>query len=184
MVRILPVLVALAMCAPMSADAATVRKGYCSQGGYNCALGIVGLEHSGATYDVVFRNYPYELIDNELFPDFSDYAEMVGLAGVINALLDDAGAVRIGVDDGGASAPWYFLAPSSTFPFAGSYFLKTTNADANMGANWSILDFEQTCECVHRMYATFYPAPVPIPAAAWLFASAIGLLGWLRAGSL
>jgi hypothetical protein len=29
-------------------------------------------------------------------------------------------------------------------------------------------------------YATFSPSVIPVPAAVWLFGSALGLLGWLR----
>ena len=29
-------------------------------------------------------------------------------------------------------------------------------------------------------WAVFEPAPIPVPAAVWLFGSALGVLGWLR----
>jgi len=38
-----------------------------------------------------------------------------------------------------------------------------------------------TTSIFHQGYTmTFTAAPVPVPAAAWLFASALGLLGWAR----
>jgi hypothetical protein len=39
----------------------------------------------------------------------------------------------------------------------------------------AVLQFDQ-----NFTYAKFTPAVIPVPAAAWLFGSALGMLGWHR----
>ena len=52
--------------------------------------------------------------------------------------------------------------------------------DPQAGGTVRFLVFSGTASTAYMVEGTILAAPVPVPAAVWLFGSALGLLGWMR----
>lgn len=144
----------------------------------NNATGINNLDIGGTAYDVTFEfvqastaNGPTcaPSVPCDIF--FGNETAADAAANAINAALNSTVAVSVG----STSKNSFFV------PWAAG----GGNIDASQGTTpglpgaWQFigasLDSTDLIE-----YARFTPAVIPVPAAVWLFGSALGLLGWIR----
>jgi hypothetical protein len=130
------------------------------------AVGITDLDISGTAYDVTF-----ELIQAGAAGIFftSDPAAQAA-TNAINAALNSSPAVTIGSSTNLNYFVPYSAGGGNVEADQGSFIADTTWI--RLGASLDDTDIVEM--------ARFSPAVVPIPAAAWLFGSALGMLGWIR----
>ena len=148
------------------------------------ATGISNLDIGGTAYDVTFEFSVAGGTDDDPFPVacgavpcdvfFGSEADAITAVTAINTAFNDNTTVPTTV---GSSAALSFFVPYETTQGG-------TNINAAQGTpigpNWgyigAALDDTDSIE-----YARFSPAAaIPIPPAAWLFGSALAILGWVR----
>ena len=145
------------------------------------ATGIEDLDILGNLYDVTFvRGFP---ADEALYGDPADFQvpnalgtfvvdQINGaLTGVVNGVFDDA-----------SDNDFYRIAtefqsndPDNVLTYSGE----------NINATLDWVEGASSFEAYRSagspdVYAIFSTTVVPVPAAVWLFGSALGLLGWIR----
>jgi hypothetical protein len=168
---------ALVFSAP--AHSAAVALASCSEfpGITSCATGVTGLVIGSKTYDVTFRlttlstAYP-DAPDGFPFPPTpsGNYLAAIDAGRLLSQTIFNAGGGGI-CDSTDATN----CGNSAEMPYAGNYFvtdtvrvLPWTGGEINLGAVGT---------ADSNMWVLFTPVVVPLPAAAWLFAGGLGLLG-------
>ena len=153
------------------AKAVTVLTEACDA--FVCATGINGVNLSGTLYNVTFEQGALSSFDGSDFPLLNNGGATSSVRNsIVTWLTNDSSATRVGSQADGYSED--FHVPAS--------LLGTTALGTHSGGSvWASggvasVDVNDTS----LVYATFALAPVPVPAAVWLFGSALGLLGWLR----
>ena len=149
------------------------------------AIGIRNLDIQGTAYDVVFefRNGPHNT--RQLGDIFIDEAGAVAAVNAINTALNSLNMIGgVGITaDNRYLLPWEFdtnrcgsQGDSGTCAQEGREF----------GNSWNGLfhELDSTNDDVPVEFATFSAAVVPVPAAAWLFGSARGMLVFIRKRTL
>jgi len=133
---------------------------------------IRDLEIDGTAYDVAFEFVDASTaaacgstVPCDVF--FGNGSGALAAVTAINFALNDAGAESVGTGKISYFVPWSSNGADSE---QGTYINDTMWVGIG-----GLLDPADTIE-----YARFSPAVVPIPAAAWLFGSALGILGWIR----
>jgi hypothetical protein len=134
------------------------------------AVRIEDLEYGGDTYIIEFQfNSFFTLLnqDSSYFPFYQEFPNTQGFDDVIHNALHSSSAQTVGNIQ---SSSWWL-------PFDGL----TGDIDA-YGAVWNGSQWQQTSGPMDNVstWATASIAPVSVPAAVWLFGSALGLLGWMR----
>lgn len=144
------------------------------------AAGIRNLDIQGTAYDVIFE-YSTGPHDTRQPGDiFIDEASATAAADAINAALNSVGSI-LGVgftNDNRFIVPWEFnTGACGSQGDAGT----CTREGRHFGGSWndSFHELDST-GFVPIEIARFSAAVVPIPAAAWLFGSALGILFWVR----
>ena len=145
------------------------------------AVGISNLIVQGTAYDVIFEHAtgPH----NAAAPGdiFIDEESATAAVTAITAALNSVGSVlTIGAtNDNAFLVPWEFdtsgcgsQGDSGTCAIEGRYFV-------NLWTDF-FRELDSTNSNVPVEFARFTTAVVPVPAAAWLFASALGILVWIR----
>ena len=137
------------------------------------ATDILRLDVSGTNYNVSFEygnffdlnvdgNFPF--IDTSLAPS------------AVNAIMDTLNS---------ASPTIPPKVGSSASISATSFLVPHDNVSRSYGSSYTASSLWQwggsyMSNNTPTMFATFETATVPVPAALWLFGSALGLLGWMR----
>jgi len=150
------------------------------------ATSIDDLEVAGLFYNVTFPTTTAEALYGlppgttfpfpGVFPCLETGCDDVKLA-TVNVLvaLDDAGATAVGTADPGVRIFYVGHAvndiESGVWATEGNFI----NEWVGPGDGNALLGFQ-----VDQVYADFTPAVIPVPAAVWLFGSALALLGWIR----
>ena len=174
----------------------------------NTATSISGLEIDGETYDVNFLNEPWIYASEFLF-DYSDIQPWYGQCADFYDCLENAGQLSQPTLNAVANviatlneANVQFVGPSaaqgSTFfnlPSQNSFegtidYVQVDNVDGvwqiQAGGCYSSSGIPISgVQCGYTpvfddSIVTFSPTMVPIPAAVWLFGSALAGLGWMR----
>lgn len=142
------------------------------------ATGINGLVVNSQTYSVAFVRDSFNNLDGgSNFPLFGDSASTQAAANAINLILNSEPTVpgEVGPSAGNARGiyglPFAVTSESGVQTFGGSYTLFTPDV-------WSTVGASKFPDNTTDIYAIL--TPVPVPAAVWLFGSALGLLGWMR----
>lgn len=139
------------------------------------AMAILGLDVSGQLYDVTFQTGTFdEVYEPELFPFLFPFGDLAGATEAqdqIVVLLNDSGALSVG--DGSEAWIVYQQVAGS----GGGVENRAVGPIFQSGA-WQRSNFAGSPGDPSVNYALF--SIVPIPAAAWLFASALGLLAAAR----
>ncbi len=147
------------------------------------ATGISGLIIDGTAYNVSFVKEAFLDIDESAFPWFGDEATTSSVAGLILDALNGAIAPIGYVGSDSETHTFVFAVPwaysqialyrdaRGLLPYGGIKYPTTTS--------WvpSIAPIAENTNYI-AAYATF--TVVPIPAAVWLFCSALMGLGWMR----
>ena len=152
--------------------------------GTDRAIEIQNLQVDSTLYNVAFDPQATAETVYGSFPGtytFTTFDSAAAARDSINAALnaDDAGAIgEPGVDiDFGSFNVGYEGQSLGQLDFVNTHrgvMEDQTNDWVTLGQNqWSYTLDEKN-------YATFTPAVIPVPAAVWLFGSALGLLGWIR----
>ena len=143
------------------------------------AIGILGYEFDGQTYNVSFPRKKYEELGESelLFTGDPTSAEIV--MAELAAILDNADDV------------WWVRDPSNTSN-TDRFYMPVTLSDQNSvqavralqtSLNWYTDDYLSAVPVPTAVtYASLQA--VPVPAAVWLFGSALGLLAWMRRKSV
>lgn len=151
------------------------------------AIGIEGLITDGATYNVTFVQGTFtELSTPGNFPflgasDATASAVMDDIVATLNA--DAARWVQgANIPFGNSAADTQFFMPFQLRPN------DEVKSQRGVAITWvQPLDFANYGTHIHPRYDSIVYATmsaVPIPAAAYLFGSALGLLGWMRRRSI
>jgi hypothetical protein len=163
-----------------AAQAATVQV----DGSGTNATGILGLDVlvegvGTVSYNVSFlQDTGFNVYDDPPPFDFSGETDPLSARlAVLNALNDEPAVETVGPGVGVGSTSDSFLigfdkspAPDRIVSVGGEY--------SNTWGSGGIAILREPSEVA--FYADFTPAVVPVPAAVWLFGSALGLLGWIR----
>jgi len=170
---LLPALLVLGLIAP-SAQAATVIL----DGSGDIALGIQGLAYDGMVYDVTFvPDTPGNIygVPPNLDLDFDSSSVVEEVIAVVNAALETSTATKVGTES--FSNGEYRIAYN--YSLSRGEFDTWGGENAALG-NWNTAPTDTVSpDTINDVYAVF--APVPIPAAVWLFGSALlGLVGMAR----
>lgn len=145
------------------------------------AIGIRNLDIQGTAYDVLFEHYTGPHNSPQAGDIFIDEAGATAATNAINAALNSVSTIQgVGeTKDNRFLVPWEFntngcgsQGDSGTCTWEGRVF----------GGSWngSFHELDSTSGSVPAEIARFSTAVVPIPAAAWLFGSALGILVWVR----
>ncbi len=146
------------------------------------ATGISGLIVDGTTYNVSFIKEAFLDIDESAFPWFGDEATTSSVAGsILDALNGDIRSIGYVGSDSDAHAfvfavPWAY---SQVALYRDARGLLSYGGIKYPTTSWvpSIAPVAENTN-YFAAYATFNV--VPIPAALWLFGSALVGLGWMR----
>lgn len=145
------------------------------------AIGIRNLDIQGTAYDVIFEYSTGPHNAREASDIFMDEASATAATTAINAALNSVGGIQgVGVtNDNRFIVPWEFdtsACGSQGDPGTCGWEGRT------FGGAWNGLckELDSTNANVPVEFARFSAAVVPIPAAAWLFGSALGILVWVR----
>ena len=149
------------------------------------AIGIRDLDIQGTAYDVLFEHYTGPHNAPQPGDLFIDEAGAIAATNAINAALNSVATINgVGTTkDKRFLVPWEFntngcgsQGDPSTCTWEGRAF----------GGSWngSFHELDSTGSSVPAEIARFSAAVVPIPAAAWLFGSALGILVWVRKRSV
>jgi hypothetical protein len=139
------------------------------------ATGINNLDIGGAAYDVTFDFVQADTAAScgaapcDVF--FGDQTGAEAAVDAINTALSSTAAITVGSAIKMDYFVPYAIAATDVNAWQGTnletgFWIKSTNA---------ALDTTDIIE-----FARFSPAVVPIPPAAWLFGSALAILGWVR----
>lgn len=145
------------------------------------AIGISNLDIQGTAYDVIFEHSTGPHNSRQTGDIFIDEASATAATDAINAALNSVGGIQgVGITrDSRFIVPWEFNTSQcgsqgdpGTCGWEGRSF----------GGSWNSLfkELDSTNENVPIEFARFSATVVPIPAAAWLFGSALGILAWAR----
>ncbi len=150
--------------------------------GQTCVSSVEGLDVLGTTYDVSFEVDQFTTVFGDpdgvltrtptFWGDFSGAtAAAVALASLFNALTGISGTT-----DGSDWLSWALVPIGCT---EGGCTVEEAN---NIGGDvWELTPGPiGTTTSLTEPWAVFTPVVVPIPAAAWLFGSALGIFGWMR----
>jgi len=140
----------------------------------DCAQGVTNLDVDGSFYDVTFVGgdftdiYPDETASpfwgQESFADAFSTALGSAVSGVTFTSFVDL------IDSTNSTESKLITGDGNLFQYSGF----EVNVDGSVTSSDSISGFG-------GLYVEFTPAAaVPVPAAAWLFGSALGFLGWMR----
>jgi hypothetical protein len=153
----------------------------------NNAIAIVGLQIAGAFYDVEFGsvNGPTPGYQSWI-QQFGDDTTSLASDAIVDmaALLTSAGADRVAYADGFVGGPrlgiwvndWSYGGLCLTpVPNTTIWALPLANGTWEVDGN-NCIDAPDSAFTA----ANFKTSAVPVPAAVWLFASGIGVLGWIR----
>jgi hypothetical protein len=149
------------------------------------ATGIRNLDIQGTAYDVVFQFSAGPHNAPQPGDTFIDEAGAMAATSAINAALNSLGTIQgVGsTKDNRFLVPWEFntngcgsQGDPGTCAWEGRAF----------GGSWngSFHELDSINSNVPAEIARFSAAVVPIPAAAWLFGSALGILVWVRKHSV
>jgi hypothetical protein len=148
------------------------------------------VDENDGFYDVQFTTglgadmYGFEPAEFDFFPG----EEVVGAVAQLNAALNAASTVPAGA--GSVGSDTYYV-PGIEIDYPGDLFPTIWIASIGelLAGTWDLCE-TQNCllgigvvraEDDILTFARFtVAAPVPVPAAVWLFGSALGLLGWMR----
>jgi hypothetical protein len=144
----------------------------------NNATGIRDLTIGGNAYDVVFELAPADTapvacgsaLPCDIF--FGNASGAQAAVTAINAALNGAAAITVGT---ATPRRFDYFVPyakgaGDVDSWQGTFVADTTWL--SIAASLDVTDFIEI--------ARFSPAVIPIPAAVWLFGSALGILGWIR----
>jgi hypothetical protein len=143
------------------------------------AIGILGYEFDGQTYNVSFLRKKYEELEESelLFSEDQTNAEIV--MAELAAILDDGDDV------------WWVRDPSDTLN-ADRFYMPVSLPDQN--SVQAVRALQTSLDWYTDDYLSAVPVPttvtyaslqaVPVPAAVWLFGSALGLLACMRRKSV
>jgi hypothetical protein len=147
------------------------------------ASGIINLDIGGTLYDVTWPG-PIEAVNvyGEL-PGVFAFTTFESAQTAVNAIaidLNAAGGIHsVGAFSGVANQFFNLVFATQGSGLTSVGFLARSFAAGDV---WT-LDGEQDQAFYladSRVYASIVPAVIPVPAAVWLFGSALGLLGWMR----
>jgi len=146
------------------------------------AIGVRDLDILGTAYDVtfVFATGPHNT--RQAGDIFTDEAGAMAAVIAIDAALNSVGTIL----SAGSTADNRFLVPYTfdTNPCGSQGDRGTCAWEGRLfgdGWNGSFKELDSTSSAVPIEFARCSPAAaVPVPAAAWLFGSALVLLGWIR----
>ena len=142
------------------------------------ATGIRGLDIGGTSYDVTFEFVQADTAGSpacapsvpcDIF--FGNEGQADAAVNAINAALNSTVAVTVG-----STTKNSFFVP---------WAVGGGNVDASQGTTpaiagaWQFVGASLDSTDIVEM-ARFTPAVIPVPAAVWLFGSALGILGWIR----
>ena len=141
------------------------------------ATGLSDLDIGGTAYDVTFEFVAANTADGptcapsvpcDVF--FGNQSGAIDAVDAINVALNFVSAVSVG----SSVSAVYFV------PYAASGGdVDVRQGDGTIGT-WGQIGSSLDADTDIIEYARFSPAVVPIPPAAWLFGSALGILGWVR----
>jgi hypothetical protein len=161
-------------------QAATVEAILSESGSQYVAQGVSGLDVNGITYNVSFVDGAFADFNLEsAFPLYGDQTGSDAAATAIRAALnEDARNVHYVGQDPSTTSTRFFL-PWKTEPWSppGEVALFTEGGVLDTVDQWAFIRSGIPIEA-NVTFAVL--SQVPIPAAAYLFASGLGLLGWLR----
>jgi hypothetical protein len=145
------------------------------------ATGIRNLDIQGTAYDVIFSHSTGPHNEPQSGDIFIDEAAATAAALAINAALNSVSAIQaVGTsEDRRFLVPWEF----NTNGCGSQGDPGTCTVEGRkFGQSWTDFfhELDSTSSNVPVEFARFSAAVVPIPAAAWLFGSALGLLAWIR----
>ena len=148
------------------------------------AIGIRNLDIQGSAYDVLFEYSTGPHNTPQAGDIFIDEAGAIAATNAINAALNSVSAIQ-GV---GSSMNNRFLVPweFDTKSCGSQGDNGTCTQEGRLfGGSWngSFHELDSTVDAPIEM-ARFSATVVPIPAAAWLFSSALGILVWVRKRNL
>jgi len=141
------------------------------------ATGILGLEVSDQSYDVDFELGTFSALNiGQNFPWIGDESTATVARNLINDLLTDYGLISAVGEAGtiGQNGYWipYEISASLQYSVVGTYGA----GDAFQPGTGSA-GFDE--EVMFAIFSPLVPVPVPVPAAIWLFGTAlIGLFGF------
>ena len=142
--------------------------------------GIRNLDIQGTAYDVIFEHSTGPHNGRQPGDIFIDEAAATAATDAINAALNSVGTIQaVGTTkDHRFIVPWEF----DTNPCGSQGSTGTCTREGRLfGGSWNNSFHELDSEgFVPIEIARFSAAVVPVPAAAWLFGSALGLLAWIR----
>jgi len=145
------------------------------------ATGIRNLDIQGTAYDVIFSHSAGPHNGPQTGDIFIDEASATAATLAINAALNSVSTIQaVGTsEDRRFLVPWEFntngcgsQGDPGTCTIEGRKF----------GQSWTDFfhELDSTSNNVPAEFARFSAAVVPVPAAAWLFGSALCLLAWIR----
>jgi hypothetical protein len=140
------------------------------------ALGILGLDVAGQSYDIEFVYDTYDnLQGNPGFLFLGDPNSARDLVEVVNDIFTN--------HDPSVKVPFIGGAGPEREAVFRIVYSETVTAVEWWGGWWGVRPYwEPLNEANLNNWATTYAliTPVPIPTAVYLFGSALGLLGWMR----
>ena len=144
------------------------------------AVGIHNLDIQGTAYDVIFEHSTGPHNARQPGDIFIDEASATAATDAINAALNSVGGILgLGVtNDNRFVVPWEF----DTNPCGSQGDPGTCAREGRrFGGSWNNSFHElDSAGFVPIEIARFSAAVVPVPAAVWLFGSALGILVWAR----
>lgn len=138
------------------------------------AIAILGLDASGQLYNVTFQTGTFgDVYQPELFPFLFPFGDLAGATEAQDqmvVLLNDSGALSVG--DGSEAWIVYQQVAGS-----GGGIENRAVGPIHQSGDWQGSAFVGSPGDPSVNYALF--SVIPVPAAAWLFGSALGLLAWV-----
>lgn len=150
------------------------------------ATSISNLDVGGTLYNVGFlvAEWP-DIYGADPIYDFDEEGTLEAVAAVNAALNAEVGVTSVGSPGNGRDLGLFAIGfdesvPGITFWLGGAYSDREAGWIGDIANN--PFGGSATAEGGFMMWADFtvVPPPVPVPAAVWLFGSALGLLGWMR----
>jgi len=158
----------LAFCVSFTTHAATVV----FDG--SAATAVLGLDVNGTSYDVTWEQGTFNGLGSGVFPFVGSLSEATDAEDALNLALTNAGATLFKRGNGTT-----FTRYDIAYALAGSALSTRQNGTIpNGSSNWEFIQLLSRGADQTVSYAVF--TAVPIPAAVWLFGSALGVLGWIQ----